>query len=150
LRQFERFYQSFGSSQILSYSADYDVFKLAPQNINEQGIHIFSCTKTLINYFLKFKRITKSPVDYTNIKNTRLTYIQTDSLTTTTQSSLAYPSMVRLDNLNYHPMTTNSTSEKILSSLSNLENQTFQTTLHVSQSIYSILILLTLKNNKSF
>ena len=37
LRQFERFYQSFGLSNITAYAADFDVFKVATERINDGG-----------------------------------------------------------------------------------------------------------------
>ena len=145
LRQFERFYQSFGSSQVLSYAADYDVFKVAPHSINDAGVHIFSCSKTLVGHFLRGRKLVQSPLVYSPVKNTRLTYIQTDSLETTSQSNLAYPLAIRFDNLNYHPVQDNVTQQKTLQLIHDLSDQQFKTSKRFVQSVRSILILLTLK-----
>jgi len=146
LRQFERFYQSFGCSPILSYSADYDVFKTAQQSINDNGIHIFSCTKKLVEHFISSQQKLKSPLVFANIKNSRLTYIQTDTMATMSQSTLAYPSAIRFDNLNYHPFGTDLTSEKTSHLITLLQKKSFMISYHNIQSLYSVLILLTLQN----
>jgi hypothetical protein len=146
LRQFERFYQSFGSSRILSYAADYDVFKVAPHCINDHGIHIFSCSKSLLNHFINPRKLIKSPLVFTNFKNSKLTYIQTDSLETTSQSNLAYPIATRLDNSNYHPITEDITQQHTLNVIKQLHYQQFKSSLHFCQATRHLLTLLTLKN----
>lgn len=146
LRQFERFYQSLGSSQVMAYAADFDVFKVAPTNINDSGIHIFSCTKSLINHFINVAKLTSSPLIFSNIQNSRLTYVQSDSLETIAQSNLSYPSAIRFDESNYHPVNETPNQSDTVLLLQNLHDQQFKTSLNFSRSLYCILTTLTIKN----
>jgi len=148
LRQFERFYQSLGSSSILAYSADYDVFKVAPANINDGGIHIFSCAKSLIHHFAHIKKTKQSTLNVCNVGNSKITFIQTDSLETVSESSLAYPIATTLDGLEYHSVSNSTKQSESLQLLKTLQSRQFDSTLKFNQSLNSILTMLTLKNIK--
>lgn len=151
LRQFERFYQSFGMSNVLSYAADFDVFKVAPNCINEKGIHIFSINKLIFSFFR-----TKSVYNYNNtvgvalrkskIKNSKQTFIQTDSLQTLSGSNLAYPAAISIDNHEYHPTTQLITKNQNLQTLQTLKLLQFNSTLKFIQTYNRILVLLSINH----
>ena len=86
LRQFERFYQSFGLSNITAYAVDFDVFKVAAERINEGGIHIFSTTKSLFTFFQQKKVSLNSVLKQSRIKDSKQTFIQTNSFETLSNS----------------------------------------------------------------
>lgn len=101
LRQFERFYQSFGLSNLSAYSADFDVFKVAPERINESGIHIFSCSKSIFTHFQLKNTSLGSALRKSQLSNSKQTFIQTDSFDALSTSQLAYPIAASIDGQEY-------------------------------------------------
>ena len=146
LRQFERFYQSFGVSNIAAYAADFDVFKVAPEHINDGGIHIFSTTKSLFSFFQQKNASIYSSLKQSRIKNSKQTFIQTNSFEVLSNSSLSYPIAANLDNYEYHVMSTPSTVEQNSQILKTLQLLQVNSSLRFTQIYNQILILLSLKS----
>jgi hypothetical protein len=146
LRQFERFYQSFGLSNVSAYAADFDVFNVAPDRINENGIHIFSVTKSIFSHFQSKSKCTQSTLRKSKVSNSKQTFIQTDSLETLSNSSFSYPIAASIENHEYHAITQTTTREKNSQLLKSVQLVQFKSTLKFLQSYNRILILLSLRN----
>ena len=146
LRQFERFYQSFGLSNITAYAADFDVFKVAPERINEGGIHIFSVSKSIFSYFQLKNTSTNSTLRKSKISNSKQTFIQTDSFETLSNSPLSYPIAANIENYEYHTVNDLSLLTKSSQILKSIQLVQFKSTLKFVQSYNRVLVLLSLKN----
>ena len=145
LRQFERFYQSFGLSNITAYAVDFDVFKVAAERINEGGIHIFSTTKSLFTFFQQKKVSLNSVLKQSRIKDSKQTFIQTNSFETLSNSTLSYPIAANLNNYEYHIMSTPLTTSTNAQFLKTLQLTQFNSTLKFIRTYNKLLVLLSLK-----
>jgi len=147
LRQFERFYQSFGLANVASYAADFDVFKVAPERLNEGGIHIFSVSKSIFSYFQRKNISTNSALRQSKVYNSKQTFIQTDSFETLSNSLLAYPIAANLENYEYPTIGDTWATSQHSQILKALQLTQFKSTLKFIQSYKRVLVLLSLKNN---
>lgn len=146
LRQFERFYQSFGLSNVSAYSADFDVFKVAPERINDGGIHIFSCSKSIFTHFQLQNTSLSSALRKSKISHSKQTFVQTNSFEVLSTSQFAYPAAASIDGQEYHidsPTTTQTESAQLFKQLQHTQ---FHSTLCFTKSYNRVLTLLTLKN----
>lgn len=145
LRQFERFYQSFGLSNITAYAADFDVFKVATERINEGGIHIFSTTKSLFTFFQEKKLSLNSVLKQSRIKDSKQTFVQTNSFETLSNSTFSYPIAANLNNSDYHIMSTPLTTPQNTQLLKTLQLTQLNFTLKYIHVYNKLLVLLSLK-----
>jgi hypothetical protein len=144
-KQFVRFYQSLGLFNVQSYSATtLLITKKFSEIISDQGFNTFACSKSLLNTFLLKGQSSKYYV-------TPLLNSQSDGLTTRVAPNLTLienvnPGLINYDSLLYPYNMQTPHSENYTMLYSDINHAIFKKTLHFVQVIYSILILLTLRD----
>ena len=146
LKQIYRFSQSFGYSQILSSAPNFEIFN----EINKPSdlilnLHLFSCSKKLVNRFDFYSKIF---IKKTKVKNAKLSFVQTNKFESSLSNEIAHPLNLYFEDLTYHPYTENQLKNN-LPILVFLQNALLNNNLHLILNIYKILILLSLINLKT-
>ena len=109
-KQLVRFTQSFGYTTINSGIPNFDIFEEAiKSNDKLVNLHIFSCTAKTLTKFMQLKPLSlvKPLLKKTLSTNSKISFSQTNSLESLTKNEVVYPLNIYLDNLLYHPHSTN-------------------------------------------
>lgn len=145
-KQIERFIQAMCYSSITSHSPNIDIFNSTTKS-NEKNLnfHLFSCSNKLLYRFYNINNYGKTLLTPVNIKNTKLSFTQTNSFDLLLQNDVTYPLNVYFGKLQYHPHLnpTNQNNELILNQV--IESLLI-TNLHLILNYYKTFILLTLIN----
>jgi hypothetical protein len=146
-RQFERFYQALGLFNARAYSADYDVFKVSSLGLeSSNGINILSCTKNITERYINYFNMTKSVFGQSLVKDSKLSFVQSISLSGLAASELAYPVATTYENLTYHPHIENVEVSSYSELVAGLDDLVFKHSLAYTSSVRQILTLTTLIN----
>jgi hypothetical protein len=149
MRQFERFYSSLGRFQFDTFSPNFDIFSIKLNSIlNHNGINIASCSKKVLGKHISQSQgaeFLKNPT-----KNTNSAIIQVSSLKDISLSTDIYPNLTNLENslFPYGDITTATVIASNEQLLSTLTEGILSNTLQINNSIYSLLVSLTLFNTQ--
>lgn len=147
-RQFERFQQSMGVFNACAYSADYDVFKVSSLGLSaEHSVNIFSCAKNISNRFINHSNMSKTILSNSLVKEAKLSFVHSTSLTSLAESELAYPVALTYENLMYHPHLENIPNSTYTNLLNTLTESTFKYSLNYVIALRQVLILMSILNN---
>jgi hypothetical protein len=144
-KQFVRFYQSLGLFNVQSYSATtLLITKKFSEIVSDQGFNTFACSKSLLKTFLLKGQASKYYIN-------PLLNSQSDGLTTRAAANLSLieninPGLINHDNLLYPYNTQTPQTDDYVALFSTLNDDIFNRTLHSVTTIYTILILLTLRD----
>ena len=147
-KQVERFIQSMSYSLITSSSPNHDVFysiiKTSDLNLNS---HLFSCSKKLVYRFLKNDDTKNVLFTKTQIKDSKLSFMQTNSFESQNKNLVVNPLTLYLNNTYYHPYASTSSDEHE-HIINKLVDSSLNHLLNITITTYKILILTTLVSTK--
>lgn len=147
-KQVERFIQSMYYSLVVSSSPNHDVFysitKSTDLNLNS---HLFSCSKKLIYRFLKDSNKKKVLFTKTQIKESKLSFSQTNSFESLNKNLIFNPLTLYADNIHYHPYI-NISSDQLKVAIKEINQVLLKYSLNLIIGVYKILILTTLVNTR--
>jgi len=84
------------------------VFKVSSVKLESRdGINIMSCTKNITERYINHGNLTKSVFSKSPVEDSKLSFVQSISLTSLAGSEQAYPVATTYDNLMYHPQSEN-------------------------------------------
>ena len=140
-KQVERFIQSMYYSKLISSAPNHDVFYSISKSLDSDlHSHLFSCSKRLMYRFLKNANLKNVLFIKTRIKDSKLSFAQTDSFESLSKNVITNPLTLYLDNIHYHPYTSASSDDH-----NQILNKVTQSSfLHVQSLIlssYKILIM---------
>ena len=131
-------------SSITSHSPNIDIFN-SVNKTNEKNLnfHFFSCSSKLLYRFCgDYYKTLLMPV---GIKNTKLSFTQTNSFNALLNNDVTYPLNTYFDKLQYHPYLSPTNQNNELT-LNQITQSLFLTNLNLITTYYKIIILLTLVN----
>jgi hypothetical protein len=154
-KQLSRFSQSFLHSPILSHGPNYEIFNEITKPTDQiLNLHLFSCSTSLITRFMwspvgsTKNNSSKALFTQQRLRNSKLSFIQTNSLNSSHSNECAHPLSLTFHNLSYHPYESSDSLNQIILYKS-LISTTFHCNLQLVLNIYKVIVLNTLRITKT-
>lgn len=131
---------------ITSHSPNIDIFNSINKN-NEKNLnfHLFSCSTKLLHRFYNINNYQRTLLTPVGIKNTKLSFTQSNSFDSLLQNDVTYPLNTYFDKLQYHPNLNPTLQSKELI-LKQITQNLLAINLNLTVTYYKTFILLTLIN----